>query len=100
MLKDITPKQQQRINEIFQSMSLADKIGQVQCVNASALSADEIRRLIDEEHIGAFFGGNIEKEKLKAIWEAAKDSKIPVIINGDLVNGAGSRILSRRAKRS
>ena len=92
MLKDITPKQQQRINEIFQSMSLADKIGQVQCVNASALSADEIRRLIDEEHIGAFFGGNIEKEKLKAIWEAAKDSKIPVIINGDLVNGAGSRI--------
>ena len=97
MLKDITPKQQKKINEIFESMTLEEKIGQVQCVNASALSADEIKRLIKEEHIGAFFGGNIEKERLKEIWESVQDSRIPVIINGDLVNGAGSRIFGLTA---
>lgn len=97
MLKAITPKQEEKINKIMAEMTVREKIGQVQCVNGSGLPTEAIKQLIEREHIGAFFGGNIEKEQLQELYRATKGSKVPVIINGDLVNGAGSRIFGLTA---
>lgn len=97
MLKRITEKQAERIRLLMEQMSLEEKAGQVQCINGSGLEVAKIKELIETYHIGAFFGGNIEKERLLALSKATECSKIPVIINGDLVNGAGSRIFGLTA---
>lgn len=97
MLKEITIEQQKKIEQIMDSMTTDEKIGQVQCVNGSGLPAEKVKELIETQHIGGFFGGNIEKEQLKELHDSTKGSKIPVIINGDLVNGAGSRIFGLTA---
>lgn len=92
MIKPLTLEQRQQVDEILENMTLEEKIGQVQCLNGGGLSSEKIKELIKEEHIGAFFAGNMDKEELKQLEQACSDSKIPIIINGDLVNGAGSRI--------
>lgn len=97
MLKEITSKQKKTIEQIMDTMTLDEKIGQVQCVNGSGLPAEEVKKLIETQHIGSFFGGNIEKERLKELHDSTAGARIPVIINGDLVNGAGSRIFGLTA---
>ncbi len=92
MIKPIIEKQSAIIEKLLSSMTIEEKAGQVQCINAGNLSKSEIQALIKKHHIGSFFVGNTDRDRLKEVNDAVADCKIPVIINGDFVNGVGSRI--------
>lgn len=92
MLKPITEKQRSIINNYLKSMTLEEKVGQVQCVSGGNLPSEKIKDLVLNKKIGSLFAGNVEKEEFKAMHEASKYAEIPVINCGDLVNGAGSRM--------
>jgi beta-N-acetylhexosaminidase len=92
MLKKITDIQQKSIDVLLQRMTLQEKIGQVQCVNASAMDNEKLQCLVQDFHIGSVFVGNTDRDRLREVHDITQESKIPVIINGDFVNGVGSRV--------
>ncbi|GKX31495.1 beta-hexosaminidase [Vallitalea longa] len=94
MIQAIDDNLQSKIDTLFDNMSLEEKVSQVQCVNVGHLSDDKIIDLIRNEKIGSMFVGNITLERSKRILDLTiqYNTGIPVIINADLVNGAGSRL--------
>lgn len=92
MLKKITGAQRRTIDGLLRSMTLQEKTGQVQCVNASAMDNEKLRHFVRDCHIGAFFVGNADRDRLREVHDIAQEARIPVILNGDFVNGVGSRL--------
>lgn len=92
MLKQISDTQRRRIDSILSAMTVEEKIGQVQCLNCGPMPEEEILRNIAENHIGAIYLGNVDYERVLQVSRLAERSEVPIIRNGDLVAGAGSRI--------
>lgn len=82
------------INKIINSMTLEEKAAQLLCPDITQNhSDDEILEIVAKHQVGGIFLTYIPKERCKEITELISEkTKIPVIVNGDLVNGAGARI--------
>ena len=92
MLKKLSVSQQAQVQQLLENMTLEEKIGQIQCLNASAMPNETLLEMLKTYHIGALFVGNADRDRLREVHELTAEAKIPVILNGDFVNGVGSRL--------
>ncbi len=90
MLKKITKKQQEVIGELLSNMSIEEKASQVLCWNINNETPQEIEAILAEHPLGSVFIPPCSKNRVREIVDCLKGSKIPIIVSGDLENGAGS----------
>ena len=93
MYLTLLEQEQRQIDRLLDNMNGHEKIGQTFCIHTHKKSPDEVAELVERYHLGSIFYAYRSIEDTAAITKAAdKCSKIPVIANSDLVNGAGSRL--------
>ena len=78
----------QRVNKIFYSMSLDEKIGQLFCPIGSSFDTDQIKEFVEKYKPGAMMYRPMESAKIKDIHEnIQKYSKIPLMLAANLESG-------------
>lgn len=78
----------QRVNKIFYSMSLDEKIGQLFCPIGSSFDTDQIKEFVEKYKPGAMMYRPMESAKIKDIHEnIQKCSKIPLMLAANLESG-------------
>lgn len=93
MYKRISKEKQEKIDFLWNSLSLEEKVGQTWCLHAKQYSPRDMGRIVEKYPVGSLFFAYRNREDTLAITEAVnKHSSIPVITTADLVNGAGSRV--------
>ncbi|MDT0647664.1 glycoside hydrolase family 3 N-terminal domain-containing protein [Zunongwangia sp. F260] len=97
LISEDFPAQKEWVDSIYNSMSLEEKIGQLFMVdvfsNAPESKTDEIRKLIEKQHIGGVIfskGGPLRQAKLTNEFQEA--SKVPLLVGMDAEWGLAMRL--------
>jgi beta-N-acetylhexosaminidase len=83
---------QRRVDSIYNTLSLDDRIAQTFNVNLSQCSPADAQRLYERCRFGAGFFAYRSANETRAVMDAIGSGSVPPLGCADLVNGAGSRL--------
>lgn len=90
----LTSEEEKWVNDIYRSMTLEEKIGQLFCPVVFTKDENELRKLIESKHIGGMLYREGPGEELRAAHKVLQEtSKIPLLTASNLeYGGNGSAI--------
>ncbi len=93
MYSRLTPDKRKLVDSLFASLTDKQKIGQTFCIKTDSRTPEQMAAIVEEYSIGSLFYAYQQKDACQRMTETVnRNNPIPVIVNADLVNGAGSRI--------
>ena len=90
----LTDEQEQWVNDTYESMSTEEKIGQLFCPIIFTKDEQELRRLVQEKHIGGMLYREGPGEELRQAHKVLQDAaKIPLLTASNLEYGGNGSAL-------